>query len=409
MTLYSPPRRNRKRQKEQKDWLLMIVLLILNIVSGYTTIQGAASILPHPSWALFLGLGIQCLLFFALAELILKHAPWVKWLTVLILSFLSIYTSFTTYYTGLTGEYNQKLARDKALKAHNNLIAEVYTPMQERLIELNEEAEYKEKIAECEIKEGCVSGTPNPGPVYRRLQNEARLAKSKAEAFERQFNIVSEKINFDTKDTNLNPEKIYENDVSAFANVPSEFRKGRSLELTDYLDKEKPIELLTPWYKIRKWEQNAIGPFFLALLIDGLSVILGTRITIKKENKSLPILLGEGIAQFIRDVKAFLHNIRQALHFHHANPHRLSDVSPEIRDTGKTVTLNITGQGSDFLRIFNKAIDKKPPYRIDSQTLQQHDNPTFVEGFERIIYRLSHKNVNWIRYAQGNESDNTND
>ena len=215
MTLYSPPRRNRKRQKEQKDWLLMIVLLILNIVSGYTTIQGAASILPHPSWALFLGLGIQCLLFFALAELILKHAPWVKWLTVLILSFLSIYTSFTTYYTGLTGEYNQKLARDKALKAHNNLIAEVYTPMQERLIELNEEAEYKEKIAECEIKEGCVSGTPNPGPVYRRLQNEARLARSKAEAFERQFNIVSEKINFDTKDPNLTPEKIYENDVSA--------------------------------------------------------------------------------------------------------------------------------------------------------------------------------------------------
>ena len=386
----------------------MIVLLSLNIVSGYTTIQGAASILPHPSWALFLGLGIQCLLFFALAELILKHAPWVKWLTVLILSFLSIYTSVTTYYTGLTGEYNQKLARDKALTAHNHLIAEVYTPMQERLIKLNEEAEFKQEIADCEIK-GCQSGAPNAGPVYRRLQNEARLAKSKAEAFERQFNIVSEKINFDTKDTNLNPEKIYENDVSALAKVPSEFRKGRSLELTDYLDKEKPIELLTPWYKIRKWEQNAIGPFFLALLIDGLSVILGTRITIKKENKSLPILLGEGIAQFIHDIKASVHDIRRALHFNHANPHRLSDVSPEIRDTGKTVTLNITGQGSDFLRIFNKAIDKKPPYRIDSQTLQQHDNPTFVEGFERIIYRLSHKNVNWIRYAQGNESDNTND
>ena len=62
MTYTRPNRVANKRPKDDRDWLLMVILAFLNLVSGYTTVTGAAQILP--SWGWILGLSVQGILFF---------------------------------------------------------------------------------------------------------------------------------------------------------------------------------------------------------------------------------------------------------------------------------------------------------------------------------------------------------
>ena len=83
--------------KPKRDIKLLIALTILNIGSGFTTMRGAAQILPRlVGWSS--GAAIQALLFLLTSGSTLKHDPFSKWMAVGAFSILSVYTSFFAYY-----------------------------------------------------------------------------------------------------------------------------------------------------------------------------------------------------------------------------------------------------------------------------------------------------------------------
>lgn len=390
MTYTRPNRVANKRPKDDRDWLLMVILAFLNLVSGYTTVTGAAQILPSWGWAWILGLSVQGILFLSLAELMLRHAPRIKWLTVLILSFFSIYTSFVTYYGSLTQNLNNELAKDQAIQAHNQLVSQVYSPMQQQLIELEASANKAIEAAGCE-QQGCTTGLFGKGPEYLRLQAKAREAKGKYEEFKTKTNVVEEKLNYDLEDSSLTPKEILRRDGEALALVPPEFKNNFEIKRENYIDTEKDIDLLTPYNKVRRWETSAIGPLFLALSVDGLAVLLGTVITIKQEKKSFFVVFGEAIANIINDIKIGFAHIASAFETPSKN-------KPLYTNRSKPLRLKLKGKGSEFLRKFNQAISGQNPNYIDYQSLQNEDN---ILAFDELFYQLSHPNVAFLEFDQG--------
>jgi hypothetical protein len=389
MTYTRPNRVANKRPKDDRDWLLMVILAFLNLVSGYTTVTGAAQILPSWGWAWILGLSVQGILFLSLAELMLRHAPRIKWLTVLILSFFSIYTSFVTYYGSLTQNLNKELAKDQAIQAHNQLVSQVYSPMQQQLIELEASANKAIEAAGCE-QQGCTTGLFGKGPEYLRLQAKAREAKGKYEEFKTKTNVVEEKLNYDLEDSSLTPKEILRRDGEALALVPPEFKNNFEIKRENYIDTEKDIDLLTPYNKVRRWETSAIGPLFLALSVDGLAVLLGTVITIKQEKKSFFVVFGEAISNIINDIRIGFAYILGAVE---------APVKNKLIYTHhKQLSLRLQGKGSDFLLKFNQAISLQHPNHIDYQVLQKTLNSS---AFDELFYQLSHPNVAFLEFDQG--------
>ena len=388
---YTPPNRvANKRPKDDRDWLLMVILAFLNLVSGYTTVTGAAQILPSWGWAWILGLSVQGILFFSLAELMLRHAPRIKWFTVFILSFFSIYTSFVTYYGSLTQNLNKELAKDQAIQAHNQLVSQVYSPMQQQLIELKAFANKATEEAGCE-QQGCTTGLFGKGSEYLRLQAKAREAKGKYEEFKTKTNVVEEKLNYDLEDSSLTPKEMLRKDGEAFALVPPEFKKNFEVKREKYIDTEKDIDLLTPYNKVRRWETSAIGPLFLALSVDGLAILLGTVITIKQEKKSFFVVFGEAIANIVNDIKISFAHITSAFETPAKN-------KPVYTNRSKPLRLKLKGKGSDFLLKFNQAISLQYPNHIDYQALQETLNSS---AFDELFFQLSHPNVAFLEYDQG--------
>src|SRR5262245_21346393 len=66
-----------------KDWGLLVLLLILNIRTAYTTVLGARQMLPYPMSDV-LGLAIQGMLFLVLAGFALREHMVRKWTLVIV-------------------------------------------------------------------------------------------------------------------------------------------------------------------------------------------------------------------------------------------------------------------------------------------------------------------------------------
>ncbi|NER01912.1 MAG: DUF1822 family protein [Okeania sp. SIO3C4] len=102
-----------------------MALIIVNIVSGFTTISGAVEILSrYLGW--YFGASIQALLFLLTSGFTLKHARWSKWMAIGSFSIISIYTSIFAYYDNLLAETRKKDALNRAISAHQNLVNEVF-------------------------------------------------------------------------------------------------------------------------------------------------------------------------------------------------------------------------------------------------------------------------------------------
>ncbi|NET24605.1 hypothetical protein [Okeania sp. SIO1I7] len=81
ITTYNVNNKINIEAKPKKDIKLLIALTILNITSGFTTMYGAAQILPwYVGWSS--GAVIQALLFLLTSGSTLKHARWLKWNTI---------------------------------------------------------------------------------------------------------------------------------------------------------------------------------------------------------------------------------------------------------------------------------------------------------------------------------------
>ncbi|NES25859.1 MAG: hypothetical protein F6K41_44975 [Symploca sp. SIO3E6] len=237
------------KKEKKRDKRLFTALLVLNGVSGSTTISGAAQILPL-TVGIPAGLIIQVLLFILLSGFTASHAPIRKWAAVIVLSFFSVYTSFFAYYGQMTQDSQEQIANDRAIGAHNNLVAQVLTPLKDKARSYKESAAHQRKLSEAEANEGITTGLLGRGPEARKFALQAK--EFEAEYARRQSLIVEIENKFDYKLEGLKPAQILAKDRKALALVPQEYRGDYTIKRSQYVDEETDVTILTPYYKIKR-------------------------------------------------------------------------------------------------------------------------------------------------------------
>lgn len=382
-------------RSEERDHVLMIILLIFNLGSGYTTIKGVEILLGIPSLAWLIGGFIQLALFLTLSEFMLKKAKLLKWIAIVIFSLCSVYTSFFTYYTNLAGTTNIQLAYDKAAQAHNKLVADVYTPMKNHLDKLEKDAATLNRKAE-EEKRGGISPLKGEGPEYRKFNVEAIEKRTEAEQFKKTLDQLSAKFNYDLE--GLDPRKIMERDREALASVPQEFRNNyKELNRSTYINTDDDISFFSPYLKLTSPDKNQSRPAFVSLviagLVDGMSILLGTGISIKRSQRPV-------IPTLIRSMRGYMREIRKAFTDH---PHLPGNTDgPEAPDVVDMITFSLRGKGSQFLQDFYNAISSIQPHSIDSRVFLEHQEKTYQESFRYLTDILRDPQLGWISLNQNN-------
>jgi hypothetical protein len=393
--------RNRNNQiptpSEERDRVLTVLLAIINLGSGATTIMGAMQVLPI-ALAWVIGGTTQMMLFLLLGEFTVKHAPFRKWVAVLVLTFISVYTSFFTYYKELAGEASEKLAHDRAALAHQKFVADLYTPMKDSLKQLEDEAASARVLAEAEKSRGVQSGL---GGGYeaeaRKLDLQALDSENKAKNFKSTVEQVSPKFEYDIK--GLKPNEILEKDRQALTEVPAERRQNYpELKREMYIDEELDVSLLAPYNKVKRLEEPALFSMGIALGVDGIAIMLGTAITIKRERKTLAQLIADQIREWKRGFAHVIGAVKTPI-----NLDQLNGNAPQASgEAVERVTLKLQGKGSRFLGEFKKAIETREPHIINYQVLNNHPNLTFKEGFILLLNKLGEPGRAWVRVNSPN-------
>jgi|AGSF01.1.fsa_nt_gi hypothetical protein len=393
--------RNRNNQNptpsEERDWVLTVLLAIINLGSGATTIMGAMQVLPI-ALAWVIGGTTQMMLFLLLGEFTVKHAPFRKWVAVLVLTSISVYTSFFTYYKELAGEASEKLAHDRAALAHQKFVADLYTPMKDSLKQLEDEAASARVLAEAEKSRGVQSGL---GGGYeteaRKLDLQALDSENKAKNFKSTVEQVSPKFEYDIK--GLKPNEILDKDRQALTEVPAERRQNYpELKREMYIDEELDVSLLAPYNKVKRLEEPALFSMGIALGVDGIAIMLGTAITIKRERKTLGQLIADQIRAWKREIAHVIGAVNETV-----NQGQLNGNAPQaIGEAVERVTLKLQGKGSQFLREFEKAIETREPHIINYQVLNNHPTLTFKEGFILLLNKLREPGRAWVRVNSQN-------
>jgi len=393
--------RNRNNQNptpsKERDWVLTALLAIINLGSGTTTVLGAMQFLPR---ALAWGLGgtIQLMLFLLLGEYTAKHAPFRKWVAVTALTFMSVYTSFFTYYKQLAGETNDKLAHEKAVLAHQNFVKDVYTPMKDHHKQLEDEAKKTRELAKAEKDRGIDSGVVGYGDRARALDRQALDLEIKANNFKSTVDELRPKFDYDI--TQLQPREILQKDGKTLAEVPAEWRKDYpELPREKYIDAELDVDLFTPYYKVKRFEDPAIASMGIAFVVDGIAIMLGTAITIKRERKTLAQLIVDFIRQYKRDIAEVIQEIKESPNLD--NPSR--NDTPPSRETIERVPLILRGKGSNFLTEFYTAISVTQPHIINYQALINHENETFQRGFRFLLDKFREPRRGWVQVNNQND------
>jgi hypothetical protein len=404
-----------KRKSEERDFLLILILAFFNVASGYTTITGANTILNNFGLAFFLGGFIQLGLFLMLSDFVMKRAPLRKWLAVIVFTFVSVYTSFFTYYISLAAKSDQNMAFDKAEKAHQKLFADVYTPMKERLRKLQEEAATLERKADQEREIGINTGLTGDGPEYRNLIKQKLDKEEEGNKLKAVVREVEAKINYPLKTVNpqtnqekkLAPEEILEKDRQALAEVPEEWRKNYpELDRSLYVDTEKDIPLLAPYLKVKSQNEDeqrpAIISLAIALLVDGLSIMLGTAITIKRQRTSIFVSIAKYTSEYITNFKNSIAIIKNAGQQPGTALQReeLEEIIEELRDTIQDIISSLEGEGTKFLNDFYNSIEHNEPYVINQKFWQANSNQRYKRGFRILTDNL--KRVKWIQVNKSN-------
>lgn len=362
-----------EKAKPNRDNTLLAALTVLNITSGYTTIKGALQIFPG-FLGYFSGSIIQILLFLLVSGSTLRHAPKLKWLAVASFSTLSVYTSFFAYYEFLAGAEQTKSAKRRAEDARSSLIAEIYTPIDRKVTELESAIDIKAQRIENEIAGNRVSGLPGCGDICKQLKNEKEELEEKRDQLRPTKNKL-QKIFQSEQLAGNTPDQIFKADIKAIGKVPNnclpqdpefdclpekyenlnpqtqEYKKLRDL----YIDQDSTYILLRPFHKIRKREAPAIAAGLLSIMVDGLIIALGTGVEIRPEKKKS----------------------------------KQSKLEP--------LTLSITGKGSTFIEELLHEIDLKTLTinYTNSQTNEPHktDNKT---PYMLLLHKIN-TNLDWVK------------
>jgi len=369
------------KKEKKRDKRLLAALLVLNGVSGSTTISGAAKILPL-AVGIPAGLIIQVLLFILLSGLTASHAPIRKWAAVIVLSFFSVYTSFFAYYGQMTQDSQGQIASDRAIEAHHRLVAQVLTPLKDEARSYKEKAAHQRKLSEAEASEGITTGLLGLGPKARKFALKAK--EFEAEYAIRKALIAEIENKFNYKLEGLKPAQIIAKDRQALALVPQEYRGDYTIKRSQYVDKETDVDILTPYYKVKRSELSAISALGLAGTIDGLIVWLGTAIIIQQRS-SLP--------EILRKLKKFWATIIKV-----SGQSATPDLMPEdakMLEIPLDIVTNLGVPPALFLLVFYGAIDESTG-KI---------NYAFLEKNEKAIvfYKMlldSMRKLGWVKLKE---------
>ncbi len=381
----------------QHDKLLFVALLILNIGSGITTIQGATQIFPL-GVGVFSGFAIQAMLFLLLSRLAARHTPVRKWVAVFVFASLSVYTSFFAYYGTLTTNVRSESLRDPAVVAHQKLVAEVYTPLENQLGELQNQIKSYEAQKRKEIEGNGIPGTEGDGEIATRLQNKIRAAEDKVATLEPLVERLEPLFKYETD--KMPPEKILDLDRKALSTVPRErligdFKANPILQESTYIDKVSSIRILEPFHKISQKDPVAVFALTIAIMIDGMIILLGTAIE-PRQRKDPFETHSHLIATIIIGVKSSWATIEKAIR----QPRLPFDTPREdetlgLRDGVNLVTLRLKGRGSAFLEEFYNAISPETGL-IDYERLRGNANTTFATSYRILLDALSNPRLQWI-------------
>ncbi len=162
-----------------------------------------------------------------------------------------------------------------------------------------------------------------------------------------------------------------------------------------YLDLEQEVALLTPLHKIRRGEGPAVLSILLALVVDGVCVLLGTAIG---GGSQAPI--ADRAAGWIRQAKDGGAMVREAMDRPGLPPEPGAAEMDALEDALHIVVLRIAGRGSDFLTTFYQSIHAETG-ALDFPTLQAHTNPTYRIAARMLVDRLRRPRLGWVEVRDG--------
>lgn len=395
---------NEDRQRSKKDLGLLIPLVVLNLVSGWTTIRGAEIALGNQGIAVMAGISIQGILFILLSGMAANHAPVRKWIAIAVFSLFSIYTSFFTYY-GQFATTDQMVGANfrNAEQAHEQLVTLAVKPLQEEFNRLQAKDLTLEQAIKTEEGGGGITGIPGRGPETRRLieqrnnlapkLNELKLSTGEIEKLLEQANSLQSN----------NPDDLLRISKEIWEAVPLAYRPTdyEGPKRDEYFDSASRFELLAPLLHLTEQQQSnqnetpSTAALVLASVIDGMGIMLGT--AIDQRARRAPF---EGVASFFGQIIWGAKSARRTLQYYWWQPgRRYMNTTPAqstmAREAVYLVKLRLSGRGSHFLEKFLDAVE--PVGReIDYDQLMQHSNMTFRTGFRLLLEAFRHPSLNWI-------------
>jgi hypothetical protein len=403
LTKMSPKRReNVTSSGSKRDLGLLIILFVFNLWSGGTTVLGAQQVLPI-GLAWISGIAVQVMLYCLLSGFVMKQSVIRRGIAVLFFSVFSIYTSFFCYYDILTGEASQRDQYAKASKAHQALVANLYTPIKNQVLGLQSEVTRLEELVKQECDVGVTTGEPGCGPKANQFRIEAGQKKAEYQRLNMLLQEITPKFIYETQ--NLKPKEIYERDEEALATVPEALNVSNyQIDIDDYISRDLDVPLLTPYYKVFRSdsrEDAAVLALLIAIGVDGMAILQGTAIEIRQKRNRPVQSLSVYTQSMIRDVKGFLATLNREVQSRGVPIDESESFERAIQSLRKIIDFvheKSGGKGSKFLLIFyNLITEASPPHLISYRIIALQDNEVFRLGFIQLIKRMSESPLNWVQ------------
>ena len=397
---------NTRPKKNQRDVVLLVPLLLLNLVSGYTTVKGAELSLGDIGAAIAVGVSIQGILFILLSGWAAKHAPVRKWIAVFVFGFFSVYTSFFTYYdTFNSGDRMPGASMVHAEASHQEVVDTVVNPFLEQSSDVAARYESLTRSIDREKGGEGLTRTVGRGPETRKLEQERMDLEPehlRLQEVEEEINTLLDRAKSVESD---NPEALFEIDTSLWEVVPASYRADSyKPERVDYFDQDNRYKLLAPMLTLvnkdtSSTREPAVAALIIAAVIDGISILLGT--AIEKGKKRSPAeritYLSVGtIWGFKKTVKTIWYYLRRPS-YRYMNVE--SSETTLASDAVYLVRLKLNNKGSEFLESFLSAVDPIAR-KIDYTTLQNEQDPTVRTGFRLLLEAFRHPSLNWVHPLQ---------
>jgi hypothetical protein len=379
------------RTDKGKKFITFTFILILSLVSGSTTIEGAKLLFPD-GIGFMAGFVIQSILFIFFVDLIPRSFPQhLKSVVLLLLVPISIYGSFFFYYDKMSGSTNQNAQLDYAARAHNRLVAQVFTPLKTKLSELQGTVENFERQSEKEAKGLGATREVGRGQEARKFAVKAIEAEGEIASLKPIVQNLKGLFELDIK--KLTPEEILESDRKALKEVPQKHLPieyqvpdiQSKIKRADYIEEGSNSKIILAFYRITQGDSSAFASLFLASILDMIMLVISKGIEDSSRVRQLPFeSLARGSSRFIKGLKNLLVTPLAAL-FRKGQVYEDDEIM--MHGMPKFITICLQGKGSEFLELFVESIDAMTN-KINVSSLNNHENSTFKTGFKILIKAL---------------------